>query len=132
MSLDFKLHYDRLREGDPTKPEAAAATSDDGTFYDEPSHARNLCVAWPDGKRQFLNYAYLVGGDFTPGEETNVITLYFSNNTVTLKGYRLEALFMALLDNLPKQLVVADARYVQAGDSERAIVKEVLITKAAL
>lgn len=124
MSLDFKLHYDRLREGDPTKPDASTVANEEGTFYDGPSHARNLCLVWPDGKRQFANYAYLVGGAFTPGDETNEITLNFSDGTLTLRGYSLEPLFDALLSFLPKLLVVADKRYALPSDTGQAIITD--------
>ncbi len=76
MSLDFKLHYDRLREGDPTKPETAAV-NEQGTFYEGPSHTRNLCLIWTDGKRQFLNYAYLIGEEFDPIDELSIVKLNF-------------------------------------------------------
>ena len=111
MNSDFRLHYDRLRESDPTKPENRA--NEAVTSYDAPSHSRSLCLVWPDGRRHFLNYAYLVGGTFTPGEEVNEITLNFSTYTVTLKGYSLETLFVALLDQLPRQIVRVEERYAE-------------------
>ena len=126
MSLDFKLHYDRLREGDPTKPDTAA-TNEASAFYEESSHARNLCLVWPDGKRQFLNYAYLVSGTFMPGDEMNEIKLYFSAYTVTLKGYRLESLFIALLDHLPRQVVQIEARYEVRNVEETVIISMLVV-----
>jgi len=110
MNPDFRLHYDRLRENDPTKPENKADEA--GTFYDAPSPARHLCLVWPDGKRQFLSYAYLVGGTFDPGEEMNMITLDFSTYKVTLQGYGLETFFNQLLDQTLKQIVQSEVRYV--------------------
>ena len=115
MNPDFRLHYDRLRENDPTKPGNEA--NEAGTFYDAPGHAHNLCLVWPDGKRQFLNYAYLVGGTFTPGEEINEIMLNFSAYTVTIKGYSIESLFTALLDQTAKKILQMEQRYATAGTS---------------
>ena len=129
MSLDFKLHYDRLREGDPTKPETAATTNEAGTFYEEPGHARNLCLVWIDGKRQFINYAYLVGGTFIPGGEKNEITLNFTAYQVKLSGYNLETIFIALLGHLPRQVVQTEARYMQAGDKTTGIVTNMEVTQ---
>ena len=111
MSPDFNLHYDRLRENDPTKPADGGEGSEETTYYDTPGHVRNLCLVWLDGRQQFLNYAYLVGGTFMPGEEMNEITLNFSAHIVTLKGHGLDALFVALLDQLPRQIVQAEMRY---------------------
>ncbi len=130
MSLDFKLHYDRLREGDPTKPEAAATTNEEGSFYDAPNHARNLCLIWPDGKRKFLNYAYLVGGEFTADGERNVITLNFSAYLVTLKGYSLEALFDAILDQLPRRIVQVDARYMHRENEREIVIIDIAVQTA--
>ena len=129
MSLNFKLHYDRLREGDPTKPEAAATTNEEGAFYEGPSHARNLCMVWPDGRRQFANYAYLVGGTYTPGNETNEISLTFSDVVLTLRGYGLESLFIALLNSLPKQLVVVDKRYAISSENAQNVIIEAVFQK---
>lgn len=124
MSLDFKLHYDRLREGDPTKPEIAVATEETGTFFDSPSHTRNLCLIWPDGKQQYFNYAYLTSGEFLPNNEVNIITLNFSSCIVKLKGYNLKQLFSALIDCLPRTIVVLDVRYSQTATEEKGIVIE--------
>jgi hypothetical protein len=126
MNPDFRLHYDRLRENDPTKPENG--TNEAGTFYDAPGHARNLCLVWPDGKRKFLSYAYLVGGTFNPGEETQEIVLDFSAYKVTLKGYGLKELFTALLDHLPKTVVQEEERYqCQGMGTETTVVKLVQV-----
>lgn len=122
MSSDFRLHYDRLRENDPTKPKNGANAMD--TFYDAPDSVRHLCLVWPDGKQQFLSYAYLVGGTFTPGEELNEITLNFSAYLVSLKGYCLESLFVALLDHLPKQVTQIQQRYAA---TETSAVTDILV-----
>ncbi len=88
-----------------------------------------MCLIWPDGRRFFLNYAYLVGGEFDPEHEKNVIRLSFSSHTANLQGYSLESLFMALLDHLPRLIYAVDERYVLENDRKEAIVVEMVIEK---
>ena len=127
MSLDFKLHYDRLREGDPTKPADENDAHAESAFYDSPNNARNLCFIWPDGKRQFISYAYLVGGELNPSTNGNVLTLNFTAYIVTLKGYGLEALFTALLDHLPRQIIQVEERYTQVNGTENTLVTTIVV-----
>lgn len=129
MSQDFKLRYEQLRASDPTKLENASEVTGDGDFYETPGHNRNLCLVWPDGRRMFLSYSYLVSGEFTVDGDTNTITLQFSLHTVTVKGYVLETLFTGLLNQLPRLLLVSDTRYIGNGTQEPIII-EIVVTKA--
>ncbi len=124
MSQGFKLRFDQMREGDPT-----AAVGGEAESFPTPSHARNLCLEWADGRRFFLSYAYLVAGEFRPDGETNRIRLEFTSHTVSLRGYRLEALFTALLDHLPKVIGANDARYASLEESGEATVIDILLEK---
>ena len=121
MSQGYKLRFDQLRENDPTGP-----ANESGTLlaeqYPTNGHTRNVCLVWPDGRRVFLNYAYLIAGEYEPNEEKNVIRLSFSSHSVKLQGYALEALFMALLDHLPRIIAVVDIRYVIRDDTYDSIV----------
>jgi hypothetical protein len=126
MNREFKLRYDQMREGDPAKTEETAQPNTDSGLYHAPGHARNLCLVWPDGKRFFLNYAYLIAGELNLDGEKNVILLHFSSHTVTLAGYGLGALFRELLDHLPRIIFAVDERYIMADDSgikEMAVVE---------
>ena len=116
MNREFKLRYDQMREGDPSKTEETAQPNTDNGLYHAPGQARNLCLVWPDGKRFFLNYAYLIAGELNLDGEKNVIILHFSSHTVTLSGYGLEALFRELLDHLPRIIFSIDERYVTEND----------------
>lgn len=127
MSLDFKLRYDQLREGDPTKPAEENEVNAENSSYNSPSNARNLCFIWADGKRQFISYAYLVGVEFSPGSEGNVLTLNFTAYLVTLKGYGLETLFTALLDHLPRQILQVEERYIQVKGTESTFVTAISV-----
>jgi len=111
MNTDLKLRFDQMRQGDPSKPENLSGGTGDSTVSHLTGYARNLCLVWPDGRRYFLNYAYLIGGEFLVGEEMNQITLNFSSHTAILKGYGLQTLYMELLDHLPKIVSAIDPRY---------------------
>lgn len=128
MNQGFKLRFDQLRENDPTgtSPETGAGMNE---LYASPGHTRNVCLVWPDGRRTFLNYAYLVAGEFQPNSEQNLIRLSFSSHSVVLHGYGLEALFMALLDHLPRIIVATDPRYMLDEDKTKAVIVEITIEK---
>ncbi|RYZ29048.1 MAG: hypothetical protein EOP49_40925 [Sphingobacteriales bacterium] len=118
-----------MRENIPSNTEATAVSTGEGPVYPAPGHPRNLCLIWPDGRRFFLNYAYLVGGEFDPAHEKNVIRLSFSSHTANFQGYSLESLFMELLDHLPRFIFAIDERYVLAEDRNEAVVVEMSVEK---
>lgn len=128
MNQGFKLRFDQLRENDPTGTDDVS-----GSLlienYPAPGDTRNVCLVWPDGRRAFLNYAYLVVGEFEPNDERNVIRLGFSSHNVTLQGYSLESLFMALLDHLPRIIIAIDPRYVLDEDKQKSVIIEIVLEK---
>jgi hypothetical protein len=128
MSQGFKLRFDQLRENDPTSIQSET-DSDDVERYSGAGHTRNLCLVWPDGRRAFLNYAYLVAGEFEPNSEKNLIKLSFSSHSVVLSGYSLQSLFMALLDHLPRIITATDPRYMLDEDKVQTVVTEIIIEK---
>ncbi|MVM32421.1 hypothetical protein GO755_20410 [Spirosoma sp. HMF4905] len=128
MNQGFKLRFDQLRESDPTHDDTASGSLETDP-YQQPGYVRNVCFVWPDNRRMFFNYAYLVAVEFEPGHETNVIKLSFSSHTVLVKGYSLEPLFMALLDHLPRLITAIEPRYVLAEDKTEAVVIEIHVEK---
>lgn len=133
MNQGSRLRYDQLRESDPTSvtkfeesPEASEEAKGRLDAYGRPGHVRNLCFAWPDGKKLFLNYAYLVSCDYEANSEANLIRLGFTSHTVTLKGYRLEELYFAVMEQLPRIIEAEDARYADACKG-KAVVTEILV-----
>ncbi|QMW01693.1 hypothetical protein [Spirosoma foliorum] len=126
MNQGFKLRFDQMRDSNPTDPEAGLKPVDQ-EFYQTSGHTRNLCFIWPDGRRMFLNYAYLLAGEFEPDSDKNSIKLSFSSHTVLLQGFSLDALFMALLDHLPRLIVAIDPRYVLKDDAKEAVVIEITV-----
>ena len=122
MNQGFKLRYDQMRDGNPTATPSENSQTVENSPFDTASHVRNVCLCWLDGRRLFLNYAYLVSGEFTPGDETNTIKLGFTSHNVTLQGYGLDMLFTELLDHSPRFIHQVDPRYLETEVSQREIV----------
>ena len=130
MNPTFKLRFDQMRDSAPTERPDADKIDDqvgDTTSYETAGHVRNLCLGWPDGRRMFLNYAYLVACEYEPGDEKNSIRLNFSSHTVTLNGYGLETLFIALLDHLPRLIMAVDDRYALNTERLEAVLTAIIV-----
>lgn len=131
MNPNFKLRFDQMKESNPAENSDEKET---GVTFNEYALARplNLCLVWPDGKRFFLNYSYLVAGELNLDGEKNVIILYFSSHVIKLLGYGLEALFGELMDHLPRIIFSIDERYATENDikSKEMTVIEISIQKA--
>lgn len=125
MNRNFKLRFDQMKESNPAEAEPQASALPEEEF----TRPLNLCLVWPDGKRFFLSYSYLIAGEFNPEGETNRIQLYFTTYRVSLKGYGLEALFMALLEQLPHQLIAIEPRYVVSEEAPDGTVIEITVEK---
>ena len=127
MNHGFKLKYNEMQENNPAHKEGeekAAKVYDDK--YAEPGHVRNLCFVWLDGKRTFLNYSYLMSGEYSP--EENTIQLMFTTHAVVLKGVNLGELFYDVMSQMARQIVCTDARYNIIGVSENPVVNEINMT----
>lgn len=130
MNPTFRLRFDQMREGAPTETPDTPPLHDqagDETRYETAGHVRNLCLVWPDGRRMFLNYAYLVACEYTPGDAKNSIHLSFSSHMVTLSGYGLEALFIELLDHRPRLIIAVDERYALDTIATDSVVTEIMV-----
>ncbi|CAM3285613.1 hypothetical protein FLLO111716_01030 [Flavobacterium longum] len=88
------------------------------------SNARNLCLILQDGKRFFLNYAYLISGEYSPKD--GVITLTFTTHTIVMKGNKLEVLYENLMFHLPKVINQVNKRY-ESLESDTAV-HEIIIS----
>ncbi len=100
------------KDGEPSPPEIER--------YDAPDSVRNLCFVQPDGKRLFLNYAYLVSGEYVPEEDS--INLVFTTHTVKLTGHHLDALYESLAEHVPKKIACVDKRYEATEGETEAVV----------
>lgn len=123
MSQGFRLRFDQMRESNPTQSDATAQPSESNPFWDRP---RNLGLVWPDGRRYFLSYAYLIAGECKSNGTNTVIQLQFSAHVVTLLGYGLDELFLDLVEQRVRWIVVQEERY-QALDEAQAVVMDVQI-----
>jgi hypothetical protein len=120
MNQNFK---DKLNEN-PSK-----GGSDDPHYktFESVGHVRNLCLTWPDGKRKFMNYAYLVSGEYSP-EEGRII-LIFTSETIVLVGIRLNLLFNDLLSHLPLDIVMIEQRYSSTVKNNEFAVHQIEVSK---
>jgi len=125
MSQNFKLKFDEMREGKPTDKDDGLEQFNEA--YASHGHVRNLCIIWPDGKMKFLNYAYLISGEYLPEEST--ITLIFTTDTVVMQGIGLHQLFNELTNHLPKQIKCNETRYQAISENEQYSISEVQILK---
>lgn len=94
-------------------------------FYEQGGHARNVCFALLDGRKMFLNYAYLVSGEYLP--QQNRIVLAFTSHAVTLIGLWLDDLYYAFMYHLAKHVRCVDARYNATANDGESIVNEIII-----
>lgn len=123
MSQDFKLKFDSMRNSNPSAPENSSLGNAIGEseFYPTLGNNRNLCFVWPDGKRMFLNYAYLISGELDL--ESTIIRLHFSTHLVQVEGCRLNLVFDQLIDQVLRILIVQDTRYKLLNESNPIITR---------
>jgi len=120
MSLSFKSKFNEMQENDPTEKTVESSN------YEQASSSRNVCFILNNGRRIFLNYSYLVSGEYHPEEK--IITLTFTSHIVKLKGIQLDALFNEFMQYLPKQLVCSDDRYNSLNEGKASLINSIEIT----
>ena len=122
-------NFDKLNKGkdgqknDPSKPDDAQEIEN----YSTTAQVRNLCFVQTDGKQLFLNYAYLVSGEYSP--EANTINLAYTTHEITLKGRNLDGLFESLMSHMLRQIVAVEKRYEGMKDKSDIVVYEININK---
>lgn len=123
MSQDFKLKFDQYKENAPTDKERERNPD----YYPSGGNARNLAFVWPDGRRQFFNYNYLITCTFD--NESGIILMEFSTHNVELKGRGLAQLFEELMTQVNKVISCSDLRYRDLKEHSEWIVNEFNIIK---
>jgi len=126
MSLTFK--FDKLNENNPKKRDGKKdmpGAEKDIEVFDKAGQVRNVCFIETDGKCLFLNYSYLVSGEFSPADR--IITLTFTTHTIILKGHNLESLFEEFIEHLPKLIKCIDKRYEAMKDKSEGFVTEIIV-----
>lgn len=127
MSQSFKFRYEEMRENNPGQSQPAYA-EDLGSdlLYHSGGGARNVCFILLDGRRLFLNYAYLVSGEYNPDE--SMILLAFTTHTVLLKGVRLEKLYEQFMQQLNRIVLCIEERYTHLQEADKPIVYQIMIS----
>lgn len=128
MNQGFKWKYNQMQENNPAQkddPDQQSPAFDDK--YKDVGHTRNICFVWQDGKRIFLNYAYLIFGDYNPDE--SVIKLSFTTHDVILKGVNMEDLFYEVMEQVTKQIVCTDSRYNIIGEDQKFVVNHITVNE---
>lgn len=95
--------------------------------YEPAGGTRNVSFVLPDGKRLFLNYSYLISGEYVP--EDGEIKLTFTTHLVTIKGNNLDSFYEGLMAQVPKEISVTDKRYIKTKNDTDPIVAEMRVDK---
>jgi hypothetical protein len=128
--MNLTGNFDKLNKGkdgqntDTSKPDETQEIEN----YSTTGQVRNLCFVQADGKRLFLNYAYLVSGEYLP--EANTINLIYTTHEITLKGRNLEGLFESLMAHVPRQIMAVEKRYDGMKEEKVMMVNEIIIRNA--
>ena len=123
MNQAFRHNFNVGKE-DATRPEQGhTGMADPKDNYTEAGHNRNICFVWLDGKKIFLNYSYLISGEFSPSEGS--ITLNFTSHAFIIAGLNLEALFYDIMNQITRQVVCIDRRYNDIQEENQPIVNEI-------
>lgn len=125
MSHDYKSRLTDYLSSDPTKKPESDNNNGISYFEKDDTGVKNVCFVFLDGKHIFLNYNYLVAGEFFP--EDNKITLHFTTHVVTLDGHNLEKLYKELLEHLPKIITTSIDRYCHLAQKSSPVVINITI-----
>ena len=123
MSHDFNLRFNEMKHSDPTQRESAVSSIKNQ--YESNSNVRNICFIWPDNSKRFINYAYLISGEYLPEDSTIILT--FTSHVVQIKGSHLESLFDDFQTHLPRNVVCLGERYQHLADDSNPSIKEITI-----
>ncbi len=129
MSQSFRERFNQPMSNDITGNEQenakVRANAPDIEFYDQYSGIRNVCFTHLDGSRIFLNYNYLVSGEYNP--EQSQIVLGFTTHQITLKGVNLEKLFEELMFHSVKVIGTRDQRYNHLVGEDAVVVNNIVV-----
>jgi hypothetical protein len=124
MNREFKLKIQQMKENVRLRENPSIQKHVD--FYEQEGPVRNVCFMLLDGYRIFLNYAYLVSGEYLP--QQNRVILSFTSHMISLSGIGLEGLYYAFMHHLPKHVRCQDARYNATADDKESIVNDITVT----
>lgn len=110
-----------MRDSDPTKD----TVKDDR--YSSEGYVRNVCFVLLDGNRMFLNYAYLVSGQYIA--EEGRIVLSWTTHMVSLAGICLEPLYYEFMQHIPRQVICQQERYNPTQKNGKPVINVIIIRK---
>ena len=120
MSQDYKNFYQQMKDNAAeTSNESEAKATD---HYPTPSNTRNIIFEWADGRKLFLNYAFLISGELSKENDRMILT--FTNCTINVDGIKLQVLFEQLNSQLVRVIKETNSRYTQL-ESEQAVIKTI-------
>lgn len=127
MSQRFNPKMEEMKQNNPASSgyEPEGQIGDDDLYYPSYGNVRNLCFSWPEGRKMFLNYAYLISGEYDA--EDNSIAMVFSTHSVAVRGINLQPLFFKIMSQEVRLLQCTDARY-NSVSHDRAIVNSIQVT----
>ncbi|MFM1998487.1 MAG: hypothetical protein RL204_434 [Bacteroidota bacterium] len=120
MSQDYKSFYQQMKDN-------AAETSNENDakateHYPSPSNTRNIIFEWADGRKLFLNYAFLISCELSKDNDRVILT--FTNCTIHVDGIKLQLLFDQLNSQIVRVVKETNSRYAQL-ESEQAVIKTI-------
>ena len=119
MSLKLNTRFNEMKENNPssrdTQSSKKAMILDD--VYPSPGSVRNLCYELSDGRKMFLNYAYLISAELATENDKMMIT--YTTHTVLITGINLEPLFINLMANMPQLIRHTESRYATQYKGEK-------------
>lgn len=130
MSQRFNLNFDEMRRknAEPIEDQDRTLTgTNQGEHYPSYGNVRNICFVWPEGKKLFLNYSYLISGacDTQFGE----VVLTFSTHIITIKGYNLQTLFFEIMDQHIRLLLCIEERYNSLQPDGEPVVNNIVVAQ---
>lgn len=124
MSHEFKINFDKMLETDPLPSEGNPDNQQSN--YIEAGHYRNICFLWPEGRKLFLSYSYLISCEHIPDEAS--IIMEFTAYTIQIKGVQLEPLFYLLMNQHARLITCTDERY-NAVETRNYTINEIVASK---
>lgn len=131
MSQRFNLKIDQMRQSNPAatdhQDDQGNALLPDSEHYPSYGNVRNLCFVWPDGRKLFLNYSYLIATECNTLYSEVILT--FSTHIVTLKGFNLQTMFFELMEQRLRLIACIEERYLSLQPEGAAVVSEIVVVK---
>jgi len=116
MSQGYKLRFDEMKENNPSTPDSTSE-GENPAFYQSEGSIRELCLVFKDGTMDFIPYSYIVYKRFRISNDKNSIIIELPSKMITLSGYGLLQLILAISRQLARTVYQIDERYASQGDS---------------